>query len=235
MRVFGLEVFQGGRLELLDEIFLRMERGEKTFLVTLNAQMALRAKMDRVYFQILRSSDFVVVDGMGVKLALGLKYGRSVERYPGVELMTDILAFSRIRGWKVYLLGSEDGVVRRLAEILRENGVDVVGYHHGYFSGEGPVEEIEALSPDVVFVAMGVPKQEEWIFSNLDRFDKGLFMGVGGSFDVLAGFKRRAPVWMRRIGLEWLYRFLKEPRKRWKTPFELVSFGFLVLLEMFKR
>ncbi len=234
MELFGLDIFSGDRLELLDVLSRRIENGEKTFLVTVNAQIALRAKRDPVYFQILRNADLLIADGFGVKLALKLKYGRSVERYPGIELMKDLLAFSKIRGWSVYLLGSREEVVRKLALILEEEDVKVVGFHNGYFEGDGPIGEIRSSSPDIVFVAMGAPKQEEWIFANIDEFEKGIFMGVGGSFDVLSGFKKRAPRWIQKAGLEWLYRFLKEPKRRWKVPFEVMAFFFLVLVDLIR-
>ncbi len=234
MEIFGLEVLELEPSEVLGVLKGRIEDERKTFVVTLNAQMLVRAKEDPVYWKILKSADLRVVDGVGVQMALRLKYGKSVQRYPGVDIMKDLLSLSKIEEWTIYLLGAKEEVVSKLHRILKSSGVNVVGYHNGYFAGDGPVEEIVSLKPDLVFVAMGVPRQEEWIFSNIDKFEKGIFIGVGGSFDVLSGFKRRAPEWVRNLGLEWLYRTIQSPKEKWKVPLDIAKFSLYTLAEVLK-
>ncbi len=228
MKLFGIEIDERSRVEVLKDLTGRIDSSRKVFVVTANALIMTRVWEDSSYREAVKKADLVIPDGTGIALAARLK-GKRIHKYPGVELAQDLLRIGRERGWKFYLLGARFEVVRRLAAKLEDEGISVVGFHHGYFDGEGPAKEIASLKPDVVFVAMGVPKQELWIVRNLEKFEKGLFIGVGGTFDVLAGFKRRAPRWMVKMGLEWLYRILQEPHRRWKVALKLLKFLILVL------
>jgi len=224
MKLFDVEIIERPRNEIKGELIERVEIGKKTFVVTANALIMLKVSEDEEYKRAVLKADYVIPDGFGVQLLHKLKRRKGFERYPGIEIAMDLLKEGKSRKWKFYLLGAREEVVERLYEILKDDGVNVVGYHHGYFQGDGPVEEIRKRTPDVVFVAMGAPKQELWIASHIDVFEKGLFIGVGGTFDVLAGYKKRAPIWMRRAGLEWLYRILQSPKERWNVPFKILKF-----------
>jgi N-acetylglucosaminyldiphosphoundecaprenol N-acetyl-beta-D-mannosaminyltransferase len=230
MKLFGVEIDERSREEIFESILERVESSRQTFVVTANAVIMLRVRKDPNYKRAVEMADIVIPDGTGIVLASRIK-GREIHKYPGVELSMDLLKVGKKRGWKFYLLGAREEVVRKLSHVLIDEGINVVGYHHGYFDGKGPVEEIKSLEPDVVLVAMGVPKQEMWIAQNIDEFKKGLFIGVGGTFDVLAGFKKRAPKWMVNLGLEWLYRIFQDPLRRWKIPFELAQFLFYAFRE----
>ena len=229
MKLFGVEIDERSREEIFRDVVHRVDSSQRTFVVTANAVIMLRAKEDERYREALMEADLVVPDGTGIVVAARFK-GKRIGKYPGVELAKDLIDEGIKRGWKFYLLGAREEVVSKLAEDLRRKGLDVCGYHHGYFEGRGPVDEIAVKKPDVVLVAMGVPKQELWIHENIYRFEKGLFMGVGGTFDVLAGFKKRAPRWMIRAGLEWFYRISQDP-KRWKVFFKLMKFFFCAILD----
>ena len=140
------------------------------------------------------------------------------ERVAGIDLMEALLDVSRTRGYGVFLLGARAEVLERAErEILRRHpGVRIVGRHHGYFGPEGEaevVDEVAAAVPDILFVALETPAKELFLARNRDRLAVPFVMGVGGSFDVLAGERRRAPRWMRRTGLEWLYRLSQDPRR----------------------
>ena len=230
MKLFGIEIDEREREEIFRDIRGRIERNERAFVVTANALIMLKVAKLPEYRKAIEKADLVIPDGSGIVLVSKLR-GRRVHKYPGVELAVDLLKEGKKKGWSFYLLGAREEVVGKLAKKLRENGINVVGYHHGYFKGDGPLEEMRERKPDVVFVAMGAPKQEMWIARNLDSFEKGIFLGVGGTFDVLSGCKRRAPEWMVKMGLEWLYRIFQEPSRRWKVPFELAEFLIRALWE----
>lgn len=229
MNLFGVEIDERSREEILEDVIRRIDSSQKTFVVTANAVIMLKAKEDRRYREALTRADLVVPDGTGIVIAAKFK-GKKIWKYPGVELAKDLIDEGMKRKWKFYLLGAREEVVSKLARDLKRDGLDVCGYHHGYFEGRGPIEEIMKEKPDVVLVAMGVPKQEFWIHENLDKFEKGFFIGVGGTFDVLAGFKKRAPSWMIKAGLEWLYRISQDP-KRWKVLFKLMKFFFYAVFD----
>ncbi len=228
MELFEVKILELPKEEILHTIVTRIENEEKTFLVTANALIMLRAAKDDAYKSVIKSADYVVPDGFGIHLVGKIKLRRDIPRYPGIDMVKDLIEIGKNRNWKFYFLGAEEKVVNKMYEIYKDM-INVVGYHHGYFTGDGPVEEIRFLKPDIIFVAMGAPKQEFWIWRNINKFEKGLFMGVGGSFDVLSGMKKRAPEWMVNMGLEWAYRFIQSPSKRWKVPFQITEFLFRAL------
>ncbi len=231
MKIFGYEISELNREELLKLLENKIAAKEKVFIVTANSLILLKTQKDVEYGKAVSKADLILPDGYGVVLAAKLKHRKDIDRYPGIELMKDLLEIGKERNWKFYLLGAEGKVVSLLQKKLKGKGINVVGFHHGYFEGEGPVDEIRSKEPDVVFVAMGVPKQELWISKNIDKFKKGIFIGVGGSFDVLSGEKKRAPRWMREHGLEWLYRTFQSPLKRWFVPFKIAEFIIRVLFD----
>ena len=229
MKLFGVEIDERSREEILKDLIQRIDSSRRTFVVTANAVIMLKARENANYRKTLMKADLVVPDGTGIVVAAKIK-GKNIGKYPGVEIAKDLIDEGMRKNWSFYLLGAKEEVVSKLSKDLEKKGLNVCGYHHGYFEGDGPVDEIAVKKPDVVLVAMGVPKQEMWICKNIEKFEKGLFMGVGGTFDVLSGFKKRAPRWMIKAGLEWLYRISQDP-KRWKVLFKLLKFFFYALFD----
>ncbi len=186
--------------------------------VTANAELVWAATRDAELRTILNRADLVVADGAGVVWASRVLGEPLPQRVAGYDLMLGLLAAAAERGYRVYLLGGRPGVALRAAAVARERyaGLRVVGTAHGYF---GPEDEpavraaIARARPHLLFVGLGAPRQEKWLACNLPALGVGLAMGVGGSLDVLAGVRRRAPDWMIRANLEWLYRLLREPRR----------------------
>jgi N-acetylglucosaminyldiphosphoundecaprenol N-acetyl-beta-D-mannosaminyltransferase len=174
----------------------------------------------------------VIPDGAGVVWALG-RQGFRVRRAPGIELARALLEHGAAHGWRVALVGGSPAVMATLVARLRRElpGLDLVVSSHGYLSAEQwpPFEQqlLEAR-PDLVLAALGVPRQETWIRGLAGRRRSGLWMGVGGSFDVWAGTKQRAPKWMRALQIEWLYRLVQEPT-RWRRMLALPEFAGAVL------
>ncbi|MCD6552334.1 WecB/TagA/CpsF family glycosyltransferase [Thermotoga sp.] len=236
--LFGTKILCGKRDEFLNEIERRVEKKKKTFVVTMNASILLRAIEDEEYRTVIDSADLIVPDGSGVVWAIGFLTGNRTERLPGIEIMKCLCDRSRETGWRIYLLGSKEEIVRRAADSLKKAGVNVVGYHHGFFreeESERVVRDINERSTDLLFVGMGVPRQEKWVHAHLPRLKVKLAMGVGGSIDVISGKKKRAPKWVQRMNLEWLYRFFQSPVSKRKVPFQVLKFVFLVLREKLKK
>ena len=234
--MFGIEITYGKREEIISEIERRLNNGEKMFIVTLNVSILMEAMKDPSYRKILEEASMVIPDGSGIVWALDVIANVKTDRVTGIDTMTHLCELSKRKGWKVYLLGAREDVAKKACENLRKNGVNVVGYHHGYFEKDGEViVEILSKKPDLLFVGMGVPKQERWIHEHFKKIPVRLAMGVGGSIDVVSGRKKRAPEFVQKMKLEWLYRFLQSPWNKRKIPFQIMKFVFLVLRERKKR
>jgi N-acetylglucosaminyldiphosphoundecaprenol N-acetyl-beta-D-mannosaminyltransferase len=202
-------------------------------IVTLNAEMTMAALADQRLGQVIEAAELVIPDGAGVVWALG-RQGRRVRRSPGIETARWLLDHAAAQGWSVALVGATPEVMERLRLRLRQElpALKLVFSVDGYQQqADWPRLESEllALDPDLVLVALGVPRQELWIHGHAGR-RHGLWMGVGGSFDVWAGIKKRAPGWMSALQIEWLYRLIQEPT-RWRRMLALPEFFWAVLRE----
>ncbi|MBE3563989.1 MAG: WecB/TagA/CpsF family glycosyltransferase [Hydrogenibacillus schlegelii] len=185
------------------------------FVATVNAEMLIRAREDAEVLGVLRQADVVVADGIGVVLAARL-LGRPLPgRVAGIDLMEALLERAAAAGWPVFFLGARPEVLpRAMAAVRRRHPELVLDGHHGYFTPEeeaAVLEQIAAFRPALLFVGLGAPRQEAWIARHRPQLSAALAMGVGGSFDVLGGAVRRAPLRWQRLGLEWLWRLKEEP------------------------
>jgi N-acetylglucosaminyldiphosphoundecaprenol N-acetyl-beta-D-mannosaminyltransferase len=190
-------------------------------LVTVNAQSLLMMHDDPAMDEAVRGAAMIVADGASMALAARILNLPWKERVTGVDLMQRLMREGAPKGLRVYYLGATDQVLDRLLAITSEKypGLVVAGYRNGYFdrNNDGEViENIRASNADVLFVGMPTPFKELWLHRNLGRFGVGLAIGVGGTFDVIAGLVPRAPRWMQRSGMEWSWRLMMEPRKLWK-------------------
>jgi N-acetylglucosaminyldiphosphoundecaprenol N-acetyl-beta-D-mannosaminyltransferase len=202
-------------------------------VVTLNAEMTMAARADASLAAAIAAAALVIADGAGVVWALR-RQGHRLRRSPGIELAWDLLEQAAQRGWRTALVGASPAVMETLLARLRRQlpQLNLVFTAHGYQPPEvwpGLQQQLLACRPDLVLVALGVPRQEIWIHA-LAGQRSGLWMGVGGSFDVWAGSKKRAPAWMARLQIEWLYRLLQEP-SRWRRMLALPAFLLAVLRE----
>ncbi|NDG74045.1 MAG: WecB/TagA/CpsF family glycosyltransferase [Synechococcaceae bacterium WB8_1B_136] len=200
-------------------------------IVTLNAEMTMAARANPELGAAIAAADLVIPDGAGVVWALG-RQGFKVRRSPGIELARELLQYAACHGWRVALVGASPEVMESLRERLSREipGLQLVLTIHGYQPPElwpGLEQEMCAARPDLVLAALGVPRQETWI-QRLHQGQPGLWMGVGGSFDVWAGSKKRAPAWMGRLQIEWLYRLIQEP-SRWRRMLALPAFAWKVM------
>jgi len=221
----------------MDEAMRRIEEfvlsGEPHVVVTADSSGLYLAQQDSDLRGIYVSADLVTPDSEGVLWA-AKRAGKALpERVSGVDLVDRICARSAELGWRVYFLGAAPGVADEAARalMLRHPGCQIVGSHDGYFSEgaeDSVVREIAEAKPDVLLVAMGIPRQEKFISATRDRIRAGVAMGVGGSFDVYAGRTKRAPLWVQRAHLEWLWRTVGNPRKL-KKAMTLPKFAWRVL------
>jgi N-acetylglucosaminyldiphosphoundecaprenol N-acetyl-beta-D-mannosaminyltransferase len=221
--------------ETVEWIASRIELKQFTQHVVVNVAKLVHMQSDAELAVSVRACDIVNIDGMGVVWGarfLGLPVR---ERVAGVDLFERLLHMAAERGLPVFLLGATDAVVTRATALVsaRYPQLQIVGHHHGYFGvhEEDVVETIRRSGARLLFVAITSPKKENFINHWKDRLGVDFVMGVGGTFDVVAGKVRRAPRWMQRGGLEWAYRVAQEPRRMWKRYFITNSKFALMLLK----
>jgi N-acetylglucosaminyldiphosphoundecaprenol N-acetyl-beta-D-mannosaminyltransferase len=185
---------------------------------SLNAAKVLAARRSPELRSALEHCSIVTADGQAVVWAARLLGLPVAERVTGIDLMEELLARAAEAGWSVYVLGAREEVLEEAVAKLQATfaGLRVVGCHHGYFSLDEEdqiVAEIAAEQPKLLFVALETPAKELFLERNVARLPPVFAMGVGGAVDVFAGRKKRAPAWLQRFGLEWLYRFVQDPRR----------------------
>ena len=215
MKDYFEKIFTDGRLAFEEKLRKSLENEDKVFVVTANPETLMIGQRDLEFDDLLKDCDTSIVpDGIGIVKAANM-LGYSVkERVTGVELCQFLLEECARQKKSVFLFGGKEEVVSALSEKIKKMYPDflLAGYENGYVKDKDMVfERIAGLKPDVVLVALGIPQQELLIYRHLSEFQKGVFIGVGGSFDVLSGMKKRAPKFFIKHNLEWLYRIVKEP------------------------
>jgi len=233
IKLFGGFVDVASMAETVDIIADRIAASQFTQHVVVNVAKIINMQKDPVLKESVESCDIINIDGMGVVWGARLLGHEIPERVAGVDLFHSLLEMSSKKGFPVFLLGAKEEIVietKRRVE-ARYSGLNVVGYHHGYFweHEQIVVDKIKESGARLLFVAITSPKKE--IFINKWRTQLGVdfVMGVGGTFDVVAGQVKRAPLWMQKTGLEWFYRVLQEPRRMWKR-YLLTNTKFAIML-----
>lgn len=202
--------------------------------VVVNVDKLVKARKDEQLRRIINECALINADGMPVVWASRILGKPLKERVAGVDLFEALMKRSAEKGWRVYLLGAREEVVSRVKQIYETlyPALQVAGYRNGYWKPDeedGVVEGIVQARADILFVAISSPKKEQFLGMYQERMRIPFAMGVGGSFDVAAGRLKRAPHWMRRVGLEWFFRFLQEPRRMFRRYFieDMAFFGML--------
>ena len=222
----SLAVDQYSQAALIDDVLHHALYGNTTRqVVTANAQFYVLAQKSRRFRECLRHADYVCADGMPIVWACTTLYGIHVSRIAGVNLIERLCHRGAAYRLRVFLLGGKPGASKLTAEMLKERypGVQIAGVDspaYGFERNEESLREvldqISASMPHVVFVGLGAPKQEFFIRDHIRRIKVPLAIGVGGSFEILSGQLKRAPMWMQSSGLEWAYRLAQEPTRLWK-------------------
>jgi N-acetylglucosaminyldiphosphoundecaprenol N-acetyl-beta-D-mannosaminyltransferase len=204
-----------------------IESARKSFCVAINPIKIYNAWHDPELLKLLQQADMGICDGVGVSIASRILYGRSIKRITGCDLFFRLLGLASEKGHGVFLLGASAQANAAARATLQKTYPDlrIVGWHDGYFKdSQEIVEQINASGADLLFVAMGSPRQEQWIWRHRQAINASFCMGVGGSFDIASGNLRRAPRIFRMTGTEFLFRFALEPRKRLSHQRILLSF-----------
>ncbi len=223
--------------EAADKIDRIIEKGKPSLVVTANPEIIMRARDDEAFRECLADAQMVTPDGIGIIIAASLLGTPLKQRVTGIDLIAKLFEAAADKKYRFYFVGAKPGIAERAASniINKYPGVEVVGIHHGYFQEDSQViEDIERKKPHIVLAALGMGKQERWIKDRVQKTGVPVSIGVGGSFDVFAGEAKRAPFWMRKAGLEWMYRLMLQP-SRFGRMLQLPKFLFAVLVSKVSR
>ncbi|GIQ70885.1 glycosyltransferase [Xylanibacillus composti] len=233
MKLFDITVSTMNMQETVEYLTEAVRARTPHQVITANPIMMMAALEDPAYKAMMQQAELIVPDGTGVVWAASRLGSPVKERVAGYDLLHELLRKGEPHGWKVYLLGAEPDVVHTAAARIREMypGIQLVGERDGYFKDEEDAEviaDIREKQPDLLFVARSAKNQEPWIGKYKNELQVPVMMGVGGSFDVIAGKVKRAPDLWIRLRLEWLYRLVKEPW-RWRRMLALPKFMWRVI------
>lgn len=216
--ILGVKVDAVTMAQAVERVINLIDEKESSLVATANAEMLLRATHDAELKNILNAADLVVPDGAGTVWA-ARHLGKSMpERVAGFDLVQELMKIAPAHDFKFFLFGAAPGIANKAkakAESLYP-GIKIVGTRNGYFKAEDEPEIISLIKSsraDILLAALGVPKQEKWLFKYKDELKIPVSIGVGGTFDVMAGVVKRAPLWMQKARLEWLFRAMLQPSR----------------------
>lgn len=235
VHIFGIPFSKLNMNETVRYLTDAVQSGRPHQVITANPIMVMAAMEDPGYKTMMQNADIIVPDGSGIVWAAKTGGDPVAERVTGFDLVHELLKAGENYRWKFYLLGSTPEVIQEAAERLQMQypAAIIAGYRDGYFGPDQDdevIEGIQAVSPDILFVARGADTQEPWIARYKERLGVPVMMGVGGTFDVVSGKTKRAPKAFQKLRLEWLYRLLREPT-RFKRMLALPRFAVKVLRE----
>ena len=234
LRVLGIPIHDATYAETLDWIGLWIAEGGSHQIATVNPEFVMAARRDHDFRAVLEGASLCLPDGVGITLAASYQGQRLRDRVAGIDLVERLATRASREGWRLFLLGAGPGVAERTAEMLtsRNPGLEVCGTYAGSpapVEEDGIIQRVRDSHADVLLVAYGAPAQDLWLARNLGKTGAAVGIGIGGAFDYLTGVAHRAPHWVRRIGMEWLHRLLRQPW-RWRRQLVLPHFALLVLL-----
>ncbi len=218
VKILGVQVDAVTMAQAVERVESLIAAGEPSMVATANAEMLLNATHDDELKRILNAASLVVPDGAGTVWA-ARHLGKSMpERVAGFDLVQELMKVAPSKGWRFFLFGAAPGIADKAkakAEVLYP-GIQIAGTRNGYFKpADEPdiIAQIKASRADILLAALGVPKQEKWLAKYKDELNIPVSIGVGGTFDVMAGVVKRAPLWMQRARLEWLFRAMLQPSR----------------------
>ncbi|MBQ7900926.1 MAG: WecB/TagA/CpsF family glycosyltransferase [Clostridia bacterium] len=235
VNILGAKIDKYNIEQASDKIIEMVKNNEKCrYVFTPNSEILMKAYRDKEFCDILNTAAFLTADGIGVVYAAKILKNPIAERCAGFDVACRVLEKCAKEGKTVYFFGSKPGVAEKAKETVEQRypGLQVVGTADGYFDSEKEkhiVADINEKKPNVLFVCLGAPKQEKWIYSHRDELDVNVCMGVGGTIDVLAGTAERAPDFYIKHNIEWMYRLVKQPSRIGRM-MDLPKFGLTVLI-----
>ena len=217
MKEYLKQVYNKSEKEYFKLLSKWLKNNEKKFIITANPETLTMAETDEeISKMLLDKNNSIVPDGIAVVKACNILNLPVTERIAGVDIAEYLFGIANEQKKSLYLFGAKKEVIESLVNKIKVdyNNINILGYSDGYVEDRDKVfKKIIKLKPDICLVALGIPYQEKLIYKHLDEFNKGIFVGVGGSFDVLSGTKKRAPKIFIKLNLEWLYRIVCEPKR----------------------
>jgi len=216
--ILGCNVDRLDMDETLQKIEGFIQSGKSNHIITLNAEIIYKAQSDPKLKEIINEADLVTPDGSGVVWASKYLNAPVPERVTGIDLTLKLVELASKKDWTFYFYGGAPSVAEAAAQSLQEKhkGLKIAGTCHGYINEaekQNLLEDIREKKPDILLVALGAPGQEFWIKDHQEMIQVPVCIGVGGSFDVIAGRVQRAPEYLQKVGMEWFYRLIKEPHR----------------------
>ncbi len=216
--ILGVKVDAVTMAQAVESVEKLIAAQKNSIVATVNAEMLLRATQDDAFKKILNAAELVVPDGAGAVWAARHLGYEMPERVAGFDLVQELMKIAPSKGYKFFLFGASPGIADKAKLKARElyPRIEIVGTRNGYFTAADEPEiisQIKNSKPDILLAALGVPKQEKWLSAHKDELNIPVSIGVGGTFDVMAGVVKRAPLWMQRAKLEWLYRAMLQPSR----------------------
>lgn len=216
MQEYLKKLYKDSKDNYYNELDKILKNKEKRFIITVNSETLMKSENDRELENILKGNYSFVPDGIAVvKAAKKLDINIS-ERITGIDIAEHLLKVANINKYSIYLFGAKEEVIQALVEKIKKEykNIKLLGYSNGYVDNKDKImEDIIKFNPDICMIALGIPEQEKLIYKYINKAKNGIYVGVGGSFDVLSGSKLRAPKIFIKLNLEWFYRIITEPKR----------------------
>lgn len=221
VRILNAEFDAFTREQTVDHLITAVRNKQRGWLCTVNVAILMMMRDNPALQHFIERAKWVVADGQPLIWAAPIFRGRLPQRVTGIELIDALVERAEKEGYRIYLLGAKQDIVDIVAVRLKQRyrDVNICGATDGYFTLEEATLRADAIRKSgahILFVGMGVPNQEKFIEEQWERLGVNVAIGVGGSFDVIAGLRKRAPAFIQRIGMEWFFRLVQEPRRMWK-------------------
>lgn len=217
MHKYFQKLYAKGASKFYEEVEEKLQKNQKMFIITANPETFTYGTKEKKFNEMLLDKNVTLIpDGIGIVKAAQILNYQVKERITGIDLATELLRLCNKKNKKLALLGAKAEVLTKLVELIKKDyeKIKIVSTMDGYQDNKDEFfKEIEETKPDVILVALGIPNQEKLIYDHIKKYKKGIFIGVGGSFDVLSGSKKRAPKLFQKLNIEWLYRIAKEPKR----------------------
>lgn len=214
-KIFGMDFYDKSIVKLVDELDSVVKNSKKCSIFTPNIDHIINNSENKKVFEMYASSEYIIADGWPLVATSKMKK-KPIHRITGVDLMDELLTLANENGYSIFFLGATDDTLIKLKENIsnKYKGIKNIGIHNGYFKSDYEVvSKVNSEKFNIIFVGMGNPKQEIWIRENMNKINCNLMLGIGGALKIFSEEVERAPQWVQKIGMEWFYRFLKEPKR----------------------